>query len=93
MADAFLKLRNVGKACRGDLQLLGIESIAQLAQQNADDLYLRLAALTGKRQDPCVHDVFAAIIHEAQTGEPRNWWAFTPARKVQQAEGTFPAFK
>jgi hypothetical protein len=91
MPDALLKLRNVGKACRGDLTLLGIDSVQSLARQNADDLYVRLAALTGQRQDPCVHDVFAAIIHEAQTGEAQNWWAFTPARKIRQQGGTFPA--
>ncbi len=82
-------LRNIGKAMQRDFALLGIESVAQLAQQDADALYLELCARTGQRQDPCVHDTFAAAIHQARTGEALNWWAFTPARKARQNAGTF----
>ena len=39
------------------------------------------------RQDPCVWDVFAAIIHEANTGEPSNWWDWTAQRKKLQKDG------
>jgi hypothetical protein len=40
--------------------------------------------------DPCVWDVFAAAIHQARTGESRDWWTFTPERKRRQALGEFP---
>ena len=84
------RLRKVGKATQADLNLLGITTVEQLAVQDADDLYVELCLLTGKRHDACAHDVFAAAIHEAKTGEPVNWWACTPARRKRQADGTFP---
>jgi hypothetical protein len=83
-------LRNIGKAMLRDFDMLGITSVAQLAGQDADELYLRLGRLTGLRQDPCVHDTFAAAIHQAKTGEALNWWAFTPLRKARQQAHTFP---
>ena len=83
-------LRNIGKAMLKDFDLLGITSVAQLAAQDADELYARIAVLTGARHDPCVHDTYAAAIHQAKTGEALNWWAFTPIRKERQKAGTFP---
>lgn len=74
-------LKNVGKATFGDLELLGINSIKTLAQQNPDELYERLQKITQLKQDPCVWDVFAAIIHEAKTGEQKAWWEFSKLRK------------
>ena len=83
-------LRNIGKAMLGDFQLLNISSVPQLAKQDADELYTKLCILTGVRHDPCVHDTFAAAIHQAKTGEALNWWSFTPLRKARQQNGTFP---
>jgi nucleotidyltransferase/DNA polymerase involved in DNA repair len=74
-------LKNVGPATFGDLEQLGIHSIKELAKQDPDELFVRLQQLTGKRQDPCVWDVFAAIIHEAKTGEKRPWWEWSKKRK------------
>jgi hypothetical protein len=34
--------------------------------------------------------VFAAAIHQAKTGEPLDWWTYSPARKLRQAAGEFP---
>jgi len=76
-------LRNVGKAALADFRLLGIETVAQLAAQDADHLYDRLCTLTNRRHDPCVHDVFSATIHQARTGEALDWWAFTAERKAR----------
>ena len=81
--NELLTLMNVGPACLKDLQLLGITTIVQLAKQNPDQLYNLLQAKTGTNQDPCVWDVFAAIIHEAQTGEKLVWWHFSKIRKGQ----------
>jgi hypothetical protein len=80
-------LRNVGPAALSDFALLGIETVAQLAECAPDTLYHELQIRTGQRQDPCVWDVFAATIHQARTGEALNWWAFTAARKAHFAEG------
>ena len=86
--DDLSALMNVGPMMRRDFQLLGIDTVAQLAGQEADDLYRRLNAILGRRVDPCVHDVLAATIHQARTGNARPWWHFTPARKQRQAAGT-----
>jgi hypothetical protein len=83
-------LRNIGKAMLHDFELLGITSVKQLANHDVDELYTRLSVLTGARQDPCVHDTFAAAIHQAQSGQALNWWAFTAQRKERQRLGTFP---
>lgn len=88
--DPFKGLRNVGPAARADLATLGITSLAQLAASDPDRLYTRLQAKTATRHDPCVWDVFAAAVHQARTGEPRDWWTFTPERKRRQARGEFP---
>ena len=84
------ELRNIGKAMLRDFDLLGITGVAQLATQDADELYTRISILTGARHDPCVHDTYAAAIHQAKTGEALNWWAFTPLRKQRQRLGSFP---
>jgi len=74
MVHELLTLKNVGKATFKDLETLNITSIHQLVQADPDDLYGRLQILTGKVQDPCVWDIFVAIIHEAKTGEKTLWW-------------------
>lgn len=87
--DPLSRLRNIGPAMRADLALLGIETLEQLAASEPDALYLALARKTGQRQDPCVWDTFAAAIHQARTGEARDWWSFTPLRKQRQAARQF----
>ena len=67
-------LMNLGPATQKDLALLGITTIAQLANANPDELYERIQKITGIKHDPCVWDVFAATIHEANTGEKIPWW-------------------
>ncbi len=84
-------LRNVGPAALADFALLGIVSVADLAKEEPDALYMRLCQLTHARHDPCVHDVFTAAIHQARTGQARDWWRYSAARKSRQQQGTFPA--
>lgn len=74
-------LKNVGKATLKDLALLEITTVEALKNQNPNTLYAKLCALTAKKHDPCVWDVFAAIIHEANTGEKTPWWHWTKIRK------------
>lgn len=81
--NKFSSFMNVGPATQKDLTLLGITTKTQLANSDPDELYERLQKLTGSKQDPCVWDVFAAIIHEAQTGEKKPWWHWTPIRKAR----------
>lgn len=80
-------LRNVGKATLGDLELLGIASVENLALQDPTYLFYELERRTQQRQDPCVWDVFASIIHEAITGDATNWWNWTAQRKALQKNG------
>lgn len=77
-------LKNVGPATCRNFALLGIETVQQLANQDADQLYTQLSALSNDRVDPCVHDVFSATILQARTGEALPWWSFSAARKLRQ---------
>lgn len=79
-------LKNVGKATEQDLTLLGITNIEQLKHQTPDELYERIQIITGTKHDPCVWDVFAAIIHEAKTGEKLSWWHFSKLRKEKMMQ-------
>lgn len=88
--NSLASLRNVGKATLADFAVLGIATVGELATKDADTLYLDLCRITRSRHDPCVHDVFAAAIHQSKTGQALNWWHFTKARKARQAAGKFP---
>ena len=81
LKSELLSLMNVGPATLKDLHLLDIYSISQLKNQTPDHLYEKIQQLTSVRQDPCVWDVFAAIIHEANTGEKLPWWNWSKIRK------------
>lgn len=76
-------LKNVGKATLKDLRLLNIHTVEDLACQDPTTLFHELERLTQQKQDPCVWDVFAAIIHEASGGTPTAWWEWTSKRKKQ----------
>jgi len=79
--NELLALMNVGPRVLNDLKILGIEKIAHLKNETPDNLFEKLQILTNKKHDPCMWDVFAAIIHEAQTGEKRPWWSWSQIRK------------
>jgi predicted flap endonuclease-1-like 5' DNA nuclease len=83
-ADALVRLQtipNVGPAVADDLVRLGIRSLDELAKQDPDEMYERLCELDGKRHDPCVRDVFAAITDYARGGEAKPWWEYSRLRK------------
>ena len=75
------ELPNIGKAIAADLHTIGIEQPQQLIGRDAFALYDLLCAQTGTRHDPCVLDVFMAVIHFMKGEEPLPWWAFTAERK------------
>jgi len=83
LQDELSTLRNVGPKTREDFRYLGIETVAQLADREADELYEHLSRVKGCRLDPCVHDVFSAAIHQARTGEALPWWHFSSIRKKE----------
>ena len=78
---------NVGPAVERYLHDLGIRSVAALARRDPDVLFRQLRRRIGKACDPCLHDTFTAIVHEARTGERTPWFAWTAERKRRVAAG------
>ena len=78
----FQDIPNLGPATEADLRLLGIATPADLAAQDAWLLYDRLCTITGVRHDPCVIDVFLAIIDFMRGAPAQPWWHYTPMRKA-----------
>ncbi len=74
-------LPNIGKAMAADLYLIGIDHPKKLVGKEPFRLYETLCEKTGKRQDPCVIDVFMSAVHFMEGGEPLPWWFFTGERK------------
>jgi hypothetical protein len=81
-------LAGVGPATIADLRKLGIHSVADLAEQDGQELYDRLCHVTGVRHDICCLDVFHCAV--AQAGDPdlpieqRNWWYWSRLRKSRE---------
>lgn len=74
-------LPNIGPASVADLRLLGINKPGELAGQSPVELYYMLSQIKGKRQDPCVLDVFISVTRFVDGEEPRPWWHYTAERK------------
>ncbi len=74
-------LPNIGKAIAGDLRLIGIQKPQDLIGKNAYKLHSELCGVTGEKHDPCVIDVFLAVIDFMEGGDPVPWWKFTTERK------------
>lgn len=77
----FTDIPNVGPAIARDFAILGLDRPQELADKDPYQLYGELCAVTGKRHDPCVIDVFIAAVRYMQGGPARKWWAFTAERK------------
>jgi hypothetical protein len=81
-------LVSVGPAVEEDLVLLGITTVEGLRGRDARALYDRLCRLTGKRQDPCCEDAFAAAIAQAEDpalpAERSRWWWWSRVRKARR---------
>ncbi len=73
----------------GDLEQLGIRSVPQLAEADAEDLYRKLCRATGQRQDPCVLDTFRCAVAQARDPhlprEQQDWWYWSRLRKREAA--------
>jgi hypothetical protein len=87
-ADAtreLMRLPNVGPSIAADLLRVGIRRQADLVGRDGDVLYDRLCRIDGVRHDPCLRDVFAAVVDFAGGAPERPWWHYTPARKARDA--------
>lgn len=74
-------LPNIGKAMADDLRLIGIHTPEQLIERDAFGMHRALCEKTGRKQDPCVIDVFMSVVDFMRGGEARPWWTFTAERK------------
>ena len=78
-------LAGIGKSIEANLHSLGVTSVADLAVRDGDELYHRLGAKTGTRQDPCVLDTFRCAVAQARNprlrAAQRNWWWWSRQRK------------
>jgi len=79
-------LPNIGNAIAQNLKLIGVEHPQQLIGKNAYELHEALGVVLGKRQDPCVIDVFLSVITFMEGGEALPWWSFTNERKKYLAQ-------
>ena len=91
--EAVTRLRripNVGPKMAGELLKLGVTRLEDAAGRDPDEMYHELCAIDAKLHDPCVRDVFAAVVSYAGGDPARPWWEFTPERKARdevQREG------
>jgi hypothetical protein len=88
-SDAVARLReipNVGPGMAADLLKLGVMRLKDAAGKDPDQMYHELCAIDASRHDPCVRDVFAAVVSQAEGHPARPWWEFTPDRKAREAE-------
>ena len=86
LPDDFTDLPNVGPAIAADLELLGFRHPRDLAGRDPYALYDDLQRITGKHHDPCVCDVFLAVVRYVEGGPKQPWWAFTAERKARFTE-------
>lgn len=74
-------LPNIGPAMAEDLRRIGIRSPGDLVGKDPLLLYRKLCRRRGGRQDPCVLDVFMAIVRFMAGEPPKAWWEYTSQRK------------
>ncbi len=65
-----MELPNVGRAIAHDLRLVGIQNPKDLIDKNAYQLHDESCRVTGEKHDPCVIDVFLAVIDFMEGGDP-----------------------
>ena len=79
------EIPNVGPKMAEALLKLGVARLADAAGRDPDEMYDELCVLEARRLDPCVRDVFSAVVAHAEGGPARPWWEFTPERKARDA--------
>ena len=72
------EIPGIGKSLAKDLWNLGIHAVADLQGKNPMQLYHKLNAMTGVRQDPCVLYTFRCAVYFAtekkHDPEKLKWW-------------------
>ncbi|MBU0632546.1 helix-hairpin-helix domain-containing protein [bacterium] len=80
-------LPNIGVSMAKDLRFIGINTPDDIQGKDPFELYKALIVKSGKRQDPCVLDVFMSITDFMNGGEPKVWWDYTQERKKRYLTG------
>jgi hypothetical protein len=72
------QIPGVGKSIAGDLWELGIRSVADLNNNDPEELYHRFCSLKGQQIDRCLLYVFRCAVYYASTKrhdpELLKWW-------------------
>lgn len=79
--NKFQDIPNIGPAMRETLLSLGFASPADLIGCDPYKMYEDFCMISGKRQDPCVLDVFIAAVRYMEGAPSRKWWFYTAERK------------
>ena len=72
---------NIGPAIEKDLIILGLHEPADLIGKDPYQMYKDLCAISQKRHDPCVIDVFISAVRYMEGGPAKKWWEYTEERK------------
>lgn len=79
-------LSGIGPATLGDLRVLGIASVPELATRDGGQLYAELCERTGAVHDVCVLDTLRCAVAQARDprlpAEQRQWWWWSRQRKA-----------
>lgn len=63
------------------LKLLDIKHPRKLIGKDPFKMYDDLCLFMGKKQDPCIIDVFMSVIRFMEGSDAQPWWFFTHERK------------
>jgi hypothetical protein len=78
------QIPGIGPSLARDLWDLGYHQVADLAQQDAEQMYRNLEELRGQSQDPCVLYTFRCAVYFASTDEHDpallKWWNWKTPR-------------
>jgi hypothetical protein len=80
-AQKFQDIPNVGPRVEDDFRKLGFKKPLDLKGKNPFLMYKTLCVKTKSRQDPCVLDVFMAVVDFANGAPPKAWFSYTKERK------------
>lgn len=74
-------LPNIGQSIAKHLVLLGINQPNDLTGKCPYALFDEFCAITAKKQDLCLLDVFISVVRFMDGEPPKPWWHYTAERK------------
>jgi hypothetical protein len=77
---ALTALPNVGPAVARRLIGIGIAAPGDLRGRDPEELFQRMCALAGHREDPCLLDTLRAVVVVADGGPALPWWHYSRLR-------------